>query len=74
MSAEKHSRKQAAEPTQEQNAWAYHRLPKLVYIPVIWGEEDRSVWRDMGQTGTLSTSLAFDSACQRRQAGCSLYL
>lgn len=28
-----------------------HRFPKLIYIPFVWGEEDKAVWRAMKHSG-----------------------
>ena len=27
--------------------WSFHQLPKLVYVPLVWGEEDKVDWRMM---------------------------
>ena len=29
----------------------FHRLPKLIYVPFVWGEEDKAVWRAMKHSG-----------------------
>ncbi|KAL9003405.1 MAG: hypothetical protein Q9180_009907, partial [Flavoplaca navasiana] len=30
-----------------ENACIYHRLPKLLYYPAPWGEEDVKIWMGM---------------------------
>lgn len=40
-----------------QNACIYHRLPKLLYYPAPWGEEDVKIWREMAHIG-MSTQYA----------------
>ena len=27
--------------------WNFHRLPKLIYEPFVWGKEDQVDWRTM---------------------------
>ena len=48
-------RSRVAGPDQEANACIYHRLPKLIYVPFAWGDEDQNIWREMKHQGT-STS------------------
>lgn len=58
MSAAIHPRTKVEKTVWEQNACIYHRLPKLIYVPLIWDKEDQTIWRDMGQTDTFSILLA----------------
>ena len=32
----------------------YNRLPKLIYEPFVWAEEDRAEWIKTGHSGTCS--------------------
>ena len=74
MSDKMDSRSKVAKKVWERIACIYHRLPKLVYVPIIWSEEDRTIWRDMSQTGTFSISPASDFLCNREAAARQIVL
>lgn len=31
--------------------WSFHRLPKLVYVPFFWRDEDKEDWRMTRHSG-----------------------
>ncbi|KAL8645237.1 MAG: hypothetical protein Q9226_007389 [Calogaya cf. arnoldii] len=41
------------EPIRTMNSTLFHRLPKLVYIPIKWGEEDAKSWLSMSHEDRL---------------------
>ena len=34
-------------PERDLAVYSYYRLPQLVYIPFVWAEDDKSMWREM---------------------------
>ncbi|KAL8762048.1 MAG: hypothetical protein Q9184_001895 [Pyrenodesmia sp. 2 TL-2023] len=40
--------------TTVEGIWGYQRLPKLVYVPFRWGEEDKTDWTLMSHNTRLS--------------------
>ena len=38
--------------------WRFHRLPKLVYVAFVWGEQDKEDWRATNHLGNWPISFA----------------
>ena len=34
-------------PERDLAVYSFYRLPQLVYIPFVWAEDDKRVWREM---------------------------
>lgn len=33
------------------SVYLYNKLPKLVYVPFVWGKKDQELWWDMPHAG-----------------------
>lgn len=33
-----------------------HRMPKLIYIPFVWDDREKSIWAEMSHKGTVCPS------------------
>ena len=38
--------------------WGFHRMPKLLYVPFVWGPRDQAQWDAIPHDGELINAFA----------------